>query len=580
MERPFTLDQDQQHYHSLSLLAQGLAHAWVDVLPLTLAEQPVPASLFGAAPSGPPRAVLTTGTWEDGATPQAAPPRYRLLLPPLPKVCRQQRLSQHQAMVAHAVAHVRHSPAAQPAAGLTSMGLAVVSAVEDARVELLLIAEFPGLRPWFEQALAAAPALDDLGFTAFMARLDRVLLLPGSEDRGHWPNKARQLFQQALQKHGLQDYAAFRALASILANDLGQARVRMPQDYAPPSPCRDDNSYLWRHAKSDAEQALALPQAQQRQRPATRQALPAPPPADLELGRFSYPEWNHVTERLRPDWCTVIEKLPAWPLPATADRRKPAAPRLAPWLLPRARQLDRRQKLRRQWEGEDIDLHAAIDVLVHQRLGLQPEPRLFLRPGKAPRPTSLLVLLDVSESVNDASSATPQGVSLLEIEKQAALLLAHSPLQGANRLAIHAFCSNTRAQVFYYRLLDFGQPCSDSTSALLDSLAARYSTRLGAALRHANSCLQEQPWGQRSVLVITDGQPSDIDVHEPRYLIEDARRAVLEARSTGTRMACLSVDAGADDYVRHIFGWRNFSIAQEPGQLPARLMQMAIRLAT
>ncbi len=81
------------------------------------------------------------------------------------------------------------------------------------------------------------------------------------------------------------------------------------------------------------------------------------------------------------------------------------------------------------------------------------------------------------------------------------------------------------------------------------------------------------------MLVITDGEPSDIDVHDRRYLIEDARQAVLVARQAGIRICCLSVDEQADDYVRHIFGWRNFSIAADPQHLPQRLAHMSARLA-
>ncbi len=146
----------------------------------------------------------------------------------------------------------------------------------------------------------------------------------------------------------------------------------------------------------------------------------------MELGRYTYPEWDRKLERLRPDWCTVIEKLPAWQGLAAAREqalRHGSNERIPPLALPRARHLDRTHRLRRQWEGDDIDLNAAIEVLVDRRLRLRPDPRLFMRPGKGPRPSSVLVLLDLSASANDAG---PHAASLLDIEKQAALLLAAS----------------------------------------------------------------------------------------------------------------------------------------------------------
>jgi hypothetical protein len=535
---------------ALSLLARGLAGVDVEVQALTGA---------GA------RAVLTG---------------RKLLLPEgtgEPKLRR--------AMLAHAVAHLRHSRPARPAHGLKPMGIAVVSAIEDARVERLLWRDFPGLHGWFAASLPPASDPLDLRFAALVSRMDRLLLLPDAIDDNHWVNKARRLFDETVASAGLEDYDAFRAIASILANDLGQMRVRFePQHYAVPAPWRDDNSYLWEFAETETapDEAIALQQAGARPPPSDApDEGSGPPPSDaagdIELGRYTYPEWDRKLERLRPDWCTVIEKLPAWQ--GLLPGREQAAPgngRIAPLALPRARHLDRTHRLRRQWEGDDIDLNAAIEVLVDRRLRLRPDARLFMRPGKGPRPSSVLVLLDLSASANDPG---PHAASLLDIEKQAAPLLAASNARGIDRLAIHGFSSNTRAEVYYYRLLEAGRPLDAPTSAMIGALRGRYSTRMGAALRHAAALMQAEPPGQRAVLLVTDGAPSDIDVHDPQYLIEDARQAVAEARDAGVRTACIAVDGAADAYVRRIFGWRNYCIADDARSLPVRLARMSARLA-
>jgi len=169
--------------------------------------------------------------------------------------------------------------------------------------------------------------------------------------------------------------------------------------------------------------------------------------------------------------------------------------------------------------------------------------------------------------------------SLLDIEKQAALMLADANARGIDRLAIHGFSSNTRAEVYYYRLLEFGKPLQAPSRAMIGAVRGRYSTRIGAALRHAASHLRAEPSGQRAILLVTDGAPADIDVHDPHYLIEDARMAVAEAREAGVRTACIAVDGAADAYVRRIFGWRNYCIADDARSLPARLARMSARLA-
>jgi hypothetical protein len=537
---------------ALSLLARGLAGVDVEVQALT-----------GAGT----RAVLTG---------------HKLLLP---EGTGEPNL--RRAMVAHAVAHLRHSRPARPAHGLKPMGIAVVSAIEDARVERLLWRDFPGLHGWFAASLPPGSDPLDLRFAALVSRMDRLLLLPDAIDDNHWVNKARRLFDETVASAGLEDYDAFRAIASILANDLGQMRVRFePQHYAVPAPWRDDNSYLWEFAETETapDEAIALQQAGARPPPPSDapDEGSGPPPSDaagdIELGRYTYPEWDRKLERLRPDWCTVIEKLPAWQglLPAR-EQAAPGNGRIAPLALPRARHLDRTHRLRRQWEGDDIDLNAAIEVLVDRRLRLRPDARLFMRPGKGPRPSSVLVLLDLSASANDPG---PHAASLLDIEKQAALLLAASNARGIDRLAIHGFSSNTRAEVYYYRLLEAGRPLDAPTSAMIGALRGRYSTRMGAALRHAAALMQAEPPGQRAVLLVTDGAPSDIDVHDPQYLIDDARQAVAEARDAGVRTACIAVDGAADAYVRRIFGWRNYCIADDARSLPVRLARMSARLAS
>ena len=71
--------------------------------------------------------------------------------------------------------------------------------------------------------------------------------------------------------------------------------------------------------------------------------------------------------------------------------------------------------------------------------------------------------------------------------------------------------------------------------------------------------------------MVTDGAPSDVDIADPRYLVEDAAAAVTQARRSGVECACVAVDPAADAYVRTMFGWRHCRIVDEPSTLPAHL---------
>ena len=486
------------------------------------------------------------------------------------------RWALYRAAVAHAAAHLRYSPAAQPVLSLKPMGVAVVSAIEDARVERLLMADYPGVRRWFLPFVPPPPEPADLGFAALVQRMSRLLMDPTLRDDNHWVNKARMLFEA--QSANLRDVAAFRGLASVLANDLGQMRVRFnPQQYAVPVPYRDDNAYLWNYGDA-AEPPPALALGTQGIAPQRRDAAPQDqeglPQAggETELGRYRYPEWDYKLGRNRPDWCTVIEKLPGW---SGASPPTPAgrAHRLA---LPQSRRLSRARRLRRQWEGDDIDLNAAIEVLIDRRLDLAPDARFFMRPGSQPCASSTLVLLDLSASANDR--AADGGVTVLDLEKQAAMLLAQATSGEGDRIAVHGFCSDTRSAVYYYRLLDAG----DLAAAALGRIGAaqaRYSTRLGAALRHAGAQVLRVPGERRAIIVVTDGEPSDVDAHDPRYLTDDAREAVLDLRRQGVSVYCVALDAKAEPQLRAMFGFRGYRIVTNPAALPQALVRAYARTA-
>ncbi|MCZ8253701.1 MAG: VWA domain-containing protein [Hylemonella sp.] len=465
-----------------------------------------------------------------------------------------------RAAVAHAAAHLLHSVPSQPTATLKPLGLAVVSAVEDARVEQLLAGQLPGVRAWFDAPLRDALDPQGLSAAALLSRLDLALHDEDHADGNHWVNKARTLFDAARRAHGLEDAAAFRRLASVLAHDLGQMRVRFePRAFCVPCAYRDDHSYLWNHgaARDDEAQPLEQPLATPGAPPRDSDTRPALEPVRIH----HYPEWDARSGVLRRDWCTLHDH--GTP-PPTSDA--PAQPPHRSLPLHRRQGLGRRQ--RRQPEGVQLDLDALVDDEVLRRLRLGPSGRVFQRPGVAAPVLSLLLLIDSSQST---ATHTGTGPSLLQLEQEAAFLLAHAAADTGSRLAIHAFNSDTRARVHYRRLLDFGMRPEAMALARLQALRSEYSTRLGAALRHAGSVLATEARTQRVLLVLTDGSPSDVDVHDPHHLVEDARHAVLRLRAQGVAVHGLVVGEAAADDARRIFGPGHYRIARSALQIAHQL---------
>ncbi|KQP43307.1 VWA domain-containing protein [Pseudorhodoferax sp. Leaf274] len=423
-----------------------------------------------------------------------------------------------QAAIAHAGAHLLFSRAGQDASGCKPLALAVLSAVEDARVERLLVAELPGVRRWFTGQLPAT-APPGLGFTDLMTRLDRALAEPHAHDGHHWVQRAQQGFWALPADAPPADFAR---LAWVLANMLGQMRVPFDTQYRPQAAYRDDHSYLWDHGRT--AQAEPLPAAGDA--PQATGGSPAGP-AVPALRERHYGEWHEKLGLWRPDWCRVQERV----LP----RRNPdPAPR--PRRLPLAA------------EGDTLDLPAAVAARAAQRSGQAWDTRQFRRRA-LPARASAMLLLDLSQSTLAPWRGGPTNVQAAL--QQAALWLAQRLMAEGARVAVHGFASNGRAEVAYWRAVDFGMACD---AAAIAALPVRHSTRLGAALRHAQALLAEEANPRRSLVLLSDGQPWDVDVFDAGHLLHDARRAVDALRGAAVRACCIAPDAVAQAQLQPVFG--------------------------
>jgi len=166
---------------------------------------------------------------------------------------------------------------------------------------------------------------------------------------------------------------------------------------------------------------------------------------------------------------------------------------------------------------------------------------------------------------------------VLALERAAASLLGDAMQNLGDRFAIRAFCSNGRHDVRYAAIKDFANPFDDTSRRNLAGLNGALSTRLGAALRHAGAELAREVAYRRLLLVVSDGEPSDIDVGNRRYLVEDARYAVQELSRRGIDVFCVGLDATGNDFAR-IFGRHRTLQLDRIENLPETLPLIYLRL--
>ena len=331
---------------------------------------------------------------------------------------------------------------------------------------------------------------------------------------------------------------------------------------------RDENRHMWMYIEDSDDEDFFDDPDKKLKKESELQSLPP----------RHYPEWDYNSQTYRPDWVSLYEGLHPKGNPADIDRLLQKHEALAKRLK---RMLDLlkpqdKVRIRYQEEGSELDLDIAIRSLIDFKSGATPDPRINMSHRTAGRNIAVMLLLDLSASLNETVAGSDQNI--LGLSQEAVSLLAWAIEHLGDSFAIAGFHSNTRHDVRYMHVKGYGEHWGEEVKSRLAAMEAGWSTRMGAAMRHAAHYLEARPADKKLMLVLTDGEPSDVDAHDERLLIEDARVAVKELERKGIFTYCINLDANADDYVADIFGANNYSVIDRIERLPERLPQLFIAL--
>ncbi len=162
-----------------------------------------------------------------------------------------------------------------------------------------------------------------------------------------------------------------------------------------------------------------------------------------------------MIRRERPAFCSVKERPVALGdaacVAAALARYVPARKRLERFALRLANR--RPTQVRRLLDGIAWICRAQSQPSWRTQAGVSPDPRVYRRVRFQLEPPALLLLLDLSESLNAVPPGA--GVTLLELAQSASALLATSLASLPGDLAIHGFSSNGRHDVGYLPLQGF-----------------------------------------------------------------------------------------------------------------------------
>ena len=523
----------------------------------------------------------------------------------------------YRAVCAHAAAHIIETKSSFKGDSLNPYQIACVSLIEDLRVELKTIKKFPGMKKLWIALHPEDSALKDLNpFINDLIDFSHSALDSNYNTKQKFNSKFLKVFKKKMEissyqsemsyELGMKYYELIKSETdlNINASDLAVAPIQY----------RDDNRYIWEYDKLDwVSEGNDYVPASQRQVHQKANIMDNYNDLDVkktddehkeiwtleadnsldELDGFSaneielktpisepfhYNEWDYQLQLYRPNWATLYERrLQKGDLEVINQilkKHKPIANQLK-------NAIDQMQpqgllKLKKQQEGSDLDIDSCVSALSDIRSGNAPSDRIYIKKVQHIRDVSVNLLMDLSESTNDKVVGSDK--TILELMKEATSLLSWAIDKIGDNLTICGFASDSRHDVQYYRFKPFQYSLNDEVKGRLAGIKGGLSTRMGTAIRHAGIDLLTQSSSKKILLILTDGEPADIDVDDPQHLRFDAKKAVEELRTHGIVTFCISLDSNADEYVSRIFGKNRFMVIDNLQKLPERLPQLFISL--
>ena len=325
---------------------------------------------------------------------------------------------------------------------------------------------------------------------------------------------------------------------------------------------------------------------------------------------YTYDEWDFRDVEYKPNWCLLHEKkLPD----GESNFYKETLTNNSSLVYQIKKQFElvfpemyRKQK--RLEDGEEADLDAGIEALIDLRSNVTPDEKIYWRRNKTERSVAVALLIDMSastaEAIDDGTrssnddwgapddpveymvwlrSRRAEGLRrsykrIVDVEKEGIVLMVNSLEMLGDDYGVYGFSGYGRENVEFYTIKDLDEKFTDSVSGRIDRIAPLHATRMGPAIRHTISKLENHEARSRFMFLITDGRPQDRGYSregvEKEYAVYDTRQALLEAKQQGIVPFCLTVDKAGHDYLKTMMDDFSYEVLSDISMLPARLPEL------
>ncbi|MEW6674382.1 MAG: hypothetical protein AB1427_22020, partial [Thermodesulfobacteriota bacterium] len=192
---------------------------------------------------------------------------------------------------------------------------------------------------------------------------------------------------------------------------------------------------------------------------------------------YYYDEWNETAKEYYEKWCRVTEKrIPPGDTAASRDALDYSAQvrRIFERLRP---DIARREKFLPS--GDSINIDELVSFLVSRRSGRPQRERFYEKSRVLKRDLSVALLLDASGSTGEECGG---GKKVLDLEKDAACVLAEGLHDIGDRFSIYGFSGSGRDHSEFYIYKDFSDDWNEDSRRSLFAARSASSTRMGAAI--------------------------------------------------------------------------------------------------